>query len=119
MNSPKTKYLLFTAALLLALTTPLIAGSASAFHSGQTTAVVPVNGYVRHETYHYRTYERPDTYVVYRDYDGPYVTTRERYEPRTYVRTEGPYVYREYYDDDIRPGLKIKLPPILKFQLGY
>ncbi|MDY0040474.1 MAG: hypothetical protein RBS57_09190 [Desulforhabdus sp.] len=120
MNRSRIKHLLFAgaAALLLALTTPLIAGSANAFYSEETTTVVPVHGYVRHEYYQDRTVVRPDTYVVYREVQRPRVV-HEYHRPTTVVERDGPVVHREYrYHEPVGPGVRLKVP-LVDFRLGY
>ena len=116
MSRPKLKHLLIAGALLLALTSSLIAGSANAFNTTeQTTTVVPANGYVRHESYIYRTHDEPDSYVIHREYERPRVY-REYHHAPSYVENDGTYVYREYHET--RPGVKLDVP-FFRFRFGF
>ena len=113
MNRPKLGYLVFGAALLLALVTPPNAGSAGASLGYQTTvptvvsrsvtAVVPVERYVD-RYYYYRTYEDiPRGYVVHRDFDG-------------YDHYYRPYV--DHHEYHAAPGIDIRVP-FFSFRFGH
>ena len=94
----------------------MITGSANAFNTTeQTTTVVPANGYVRHESHIYRTYDEPDSYVIRREYERPRVY-REYHHGPSYIENDGTYVYREYHET--YPGVKVDVP-FFRFRFGF
>lgn len=116
MNRLKLKHFLIAGALLLALMTPLIAGSANAFNTTEeTTTVVPANGYVRQESYIYRTYDEPGSYVIHREYERPRVY-REYHRDPPYIENDRTIVYREYHE--AHPGVKVDVP-FFRFRFGF